>query len=676
MATVTGNEYDHITISDGTNNTVHYLKDTAARADITDLKSAVIATTGNEIIKFTEKFGYNTGENATLARQVDNDTNSVVYPCSPGDVFTISGEGWSSFALWAFYGALDGGTNKYPRLSYSGANAKANLVEITAPANTTRLVVNVKRSPSQYVGLLCRGVILHNRLEKITSDIENMADDIEDSAEIISELTESFPTEAYERSAYNPGWEQGGLSSSTGEETESSGRIRTGFIPIDEEILGSFQSDANQDYWVRIYNNSKEFIGNGVVNSGGNIIRTVPSAEAVSYNYDLTVDSAKNVQNAKYIRLVVKFVTSEEITPSDCKFDMTIIRGAFVGVSLDTIYARKAKETYSSSEIVFAYEIGSGYNTKGFLKLPPNYTSSGEKVPLVVFVHGSADVGSYSSESMTTHYQTYYNYIRDNGYAIFDCYGLGSKYPTGSYANTWGIPLNDDCYLSGIHYVCEKYNIDENNIFVCCKSLGGLQAFNMLLNPAYNIKAVGMFAPELWELSMTFGYQAKERKLIAENLGFSEDTGDVLDFDQGDPIPSGFYDYITANMDKWNGIFPNFRGLPILPVDKPTYYNSSISLTGNMFRASRSVPLQIWIAQDDSAVSYTVADAVVKSLQNAGSNAILRTMPNNTGGHHAVDNDANALKTTDVTTRLNIHYDSIPTAYYEFVQFIERFRSN
>ena len=40
MATVTGNEYDHITISDGTNQTVHYLKDNVAREDISDLKSA------------------------------------------------------------------------------------------------------------------------------------------------------------------------------------------------------------------------------------------------------------------------------------------------------------------------------------------------------------------------------------------------------------------------------------------------------------------------------------------------------------------------------------------------------------------------------------------------------------------------------------------------------------
>lgn len=47
MATTTGSEYDHITISDGTNQTVHYLKDTAARNDISDLKSATASLNHN-----------------------------------------------------------------------------------------------------------------------------------------------------------------------------------------------------------------------------------------------------------------------------------------------------------------------------------------------------------------------------------------------------------------------------------------------------------------------------------------------------------------------------------------------------------------------------------------------------------------------------------------------------
>lgn len=53
MATTTGNEYDHITISDGTNETVHYLKDTAAREDISDLKSAILNFSQGLSVSFT-----------------------------------------------------------------------------------------------------------------------------------------------------------------------------------------------------------------------------------------------------------------------------------------------------------------------------------------------------------------------------------------------------------------------------------------------------------------------------------------------------------------------------------------------------------------------------------------------------------------------------------------------
>lgn len=49
MATVTGNEYDHITISDGTNNTVHYLKDTAARNNLIKVQSTQPTETENKL---------------------------------------------------------------------------------------------------------------------------------------------------------------------------------------------------------------------------------------------------------------------------------------------------------------------------------------------------------------------------------------------------------------------------------------------------------------------------------------------------------------------------------------------------------------------------------------------------------------------------------------------------
>lgn len=492
---------------------------------------------------------------------------------------------------------------------------------------------------------------------------------------VLNDVKESFPNDAYTRGAYNPGWEQGALDPSTGAESSNSLRIRTDYIPIGEEVLGSFQSGANQEYWVRIYNGNKQFIGSGKVNSSGKITGTESGLAAVSY--DIDIDSAAiTVPKAKYIRLVVKYPNNATITPSDCKLDMTGKRGTFAGYSLEAIYKRKKKADYSSSDLMFYYDIGNGYYTRGFLKLPSNYTTSDRPVPLVVFVHGSADVTSINATSMTANYNTYYNYIRDCGYAVFDCYAYSSKYPTAG-VNTWGIPINNACYEAGIRYVCEKFNIDIDNVFVSCKSQGGTQAFSMLMNPFMPIKAVGMLAPELWMLQMKFGYNANDRHTIATELGFSEDTGHVMDFTNGtDPIPEGFYDYITANMDKWCGYCANFAGLPITNANKQTYYTHPTSYqTGSMSRIGLNRPLKIWIASDDDAVLYDSADAVVKSFQNGGQIAQLRTMPANTGKHHAVDTDANALQTTNVTTQLGVTYATIPTAYYELVKFFDQYVS-
>ena len=94
-------------------------------------------------------------------------------------------------------------------------------------------------------------------------------------------------------------------------------------------------------------------------------------------------------------------------------------------------------------------------------------------------------------------------------------------------------------------------------------------------------------------------------------------------------------------------------GLPIKVADIKQYF-SNAGLTREMVRASQLRPVKIWIAEDDAAVCYSLANAVIKSLQNAGCHAELRTMPSGTGGHHSVDNDTNAPQTTNVTTSLGI----------------------
>lgn len=159
-----------IDIRTGADGTTYSSAGNAVRGQVSDLKSNIINITGNEAYPFTEKKAINTGTNATLALNTDNDTNCLKIECNAGDTFTIRGEGWISYALWAFYGAESGGT--YPRLSMSAPNAKQDYTIITAPENAKFLVMNVKRSPQTYAGFCCYGKLLKYAVSNLEKSID------------------------------------------------------------------------------------------------------------------------------------------------------------------------------------------------------------------------------------------------------------------------------------------------------------------------------------------------------------------------------------------------------------------------------------------------------------------------------------------------------------------------
>ena len=86
-----------------------------------------------------------------------------------------------------------------------------------------------------------------------------------------------------------------------------------------------------------------------------------------------------------------------------------------------------------------------------------------------------------------------------------------------------------------------------------------------------------------------------------------------------------------------------------------------------------NVPIKIWSAPDDTSAWYASCERQISILKNGGAKAELRTMPEGTGGHHAVDNDPNALQTTNITTKLGVNYETVPTAYYELAKYCDSF---
>lgn len=467
----------------------------------------------------------------------------------------------------------------------------------------------------------------------------------------------------YDGKEYAVSWEQGGLGTD-GTEVSSNKRIRTEHIEVGKGILLSAVNEG-YSFVVRVYGEDETFLGSV---DCANLLNPSKDANWNVTPTDFDIDSVLfRYPDAKSIRIGLKLNTDETLVPGDENIVFFI--------------THRYRAKISDDQESFLYAIDeSGHFTSGKLKLPTSYSRTGTKTPLIVFIHGSGDYSSIQATKMTSVSDHLYNYLRDCGYAIFDCYGWGNLYPSVG-SNTWGTPTNTACYIKGIEYVLKNYNLDKNNVFVACKSLGGIQALSLYNETAVNIKAVGMLSPETDSIAENFGYNIEQRQAFCADLGFTEDVNSVLtnvDTDGKTPIKDENYiNYISENYDKLKDWNPYWVNLQMTKEEKLAFSITpsweEFNNIGNSVRTSpTNRPLKIWAAPDDGGV-YQRSNALVKSLQNGGANAELRTMPEGTGGHYSVDRAPNALQTTDVTTKLGVHYDSVPTAYYELREYFDSF---
>ena len=146
MATITGNEYDHIDINDGTNVTRHALKDTVARADLQDLKSAFANIDGYKILPTST--GYiNCGSANININTVTQNANylHVLDTCSPGDVYIVNGKGGATPKIWCFVNSTGGRVQYATQTDYT-----ASIERVVAPANAAYFISNYQ--PAQKEG--------------------------------------------------------------------------------------------------------------------------------------------------------------------------------------------------------------------------------------------------------------------------------------------------------------------------------------------------------------------------------------------------------------------------------------------------------------------------------------------------------------------------------------------
>jgi acetyl esterase/lipase len=356
------------------------------------------------------------------------------------------------------------------------------------------------------------------------------------------------------------------------------------------------------------------------------------------------------------------------------------------------------------------YEVEPGVANSGQIMLPPNYNPIGKPVPVIVFVHGSGGYFKFNAE-MNYSYADYWAYLRDCGYAIVDCWGWTTKYEylanIHDMANPYTVPISVKAYHAMIDFFLRNYNLDGSNMFVMCKSLGGHMA-EMLLSSG-RFRAGALLAPALAYLgrgdsetqSHSFGYDQYSRTIIATELGLTTDP-DHSDASVDRYVGGTFTEangrlFWKHNLDKLSGSMPNWKGLvgnsaaEKLEEDLSRKDNYVFDYSTGTYDRSTAYtpyptddlcmtgypPTTIWAAMDDEAINIPTVQAVVRNIRNAGQYAKFRVMPDNTGGHHAVDSDANARKNlTDITTVCGITYEAgtVPLAYVEAEQFLTKHR--
>ena len=169
MAIVTSNEYDHIDVVNGSNTNRHYIKDTTARNNIEDLKSAFTSDieqiTGNVPVIFTKNAYYrftNQGANVSLTPTALADRAGACVPCSPGDKFIVNVTGGGAVVL--AYGFCDANGIVKDRAT---TNQALNGDVLTAPADSAYAVFNNMTSTRPNYSVIKGSVLLKDNVDQL-----------------------------------------------------------------------------------------------------------------------------------------------------------------------------------------------------------------------------------------------------------------------------------------------------------------------------------------------------------------------------------------------------------------------------------------------------------------------------------------------------------------------------
>lgn len=342
------------------------------------------------------------------------------------------------------------------------------------------------------------------------------------------------------------------------------------------------------------------------------------------------------------------------------------------------------------------------YFDNGLIKLPPNYTSDGVPVPLIVNVHGTNGFDFFKGPRGL--YTEQMNFLANNGYAVCDCSGVTNAGCDWSYSKSTDSTIYDDvfwapsfisCIVSLVKFIYANYNVKEDGVYLCSKSAGGYTLHLLTQMSGLNIKAAASFAPGISPIATLAHYnyaEAGRTQRALSQLGISSisnawysDISVIHKLRQIDALFMGadLPDeevmalsnklYTTSGVTYGSGNRKRDFTLSSECMNgfSATIDNKIINCTGlGNARLHLNVPTKIWVATDDVNISYNMAKLYVDMAQRAGCPCYLRRMPTGTGAHHSVDTDSKAPKVTYKTKYAGS--TTIAVAYAEAVDWFNR----
>lgn len=306
------------------------------------------------------------------------------------------------------------------------------------------------------------------------------------------------------------------------------------------------------------------------------------------------------------------------------------------------------------------------YHDNGFIMLPPNYTPDGKPTKFVIFFSGDgcmwfmahdpflAADSSGKITSTPSIYKQDFEYLCNMGYAVVSICGYTSMWGNeyGSLRPSWWLGKIRPSYIASLQglydFLMENYNLDLRP-YIASKSAGGYMMLHTAATMPFPIRAAAGFSiginlvekirnqllnsQKSWQKMM--GHPSWDSFVLNNNLGTPSKTANPNSSDANEKADG---DLLVAQKNIYRTLDPMLILSQVSDYD--TYFNAVMtgantqdSMRDAMHKVC-SVPVKLWCATNDAAVSYEQHEQVVEMITRGGGVAELRSYTGSDGTHH------------------------------------------